>query len=49
MKIQYWDIRWEKGFTAKDIPISPYENNVFTFQYDNTNVCNAITNVNYYL
>jgi hypothetical protein len=45
----YWDIRWEKSFTAKNIPISPYENNVFTFQYDNTDVCKSITNVYYYL
>ncbi len=46
----YWDIRWEKGFTAEDIPISPYENNVFTFQYNNTdNVCKSILKVNYYL
>jgi hypothetical protein len=42
-----WGIRWEKGFTATNIPIHQWENNVFTFPYEDTNVCSSIESVHY--
>jgi len=42
-----WGIRWEKGFTATNIPIRQWENNVFTFPYEDTNICSSIESVHY--